>query len=367
MSDPIHNNSQEIDGSLLQLFQENFTNYFRSYLSHSTGIPYSGNIIIDNLNFGGNLGPNNNFEQLLVILRTSSGSYSIPFIVRRFESSQIVEMAPLATAVELTSELLLHEPIVLTPKLLYFSHAHLTMVFEGLPSEIVSFSLSPLNPSLRFYLAGRALAPIHGTDFYQIDHLHYRRREYSALNRLPILLEENKKELEYLLKANERSIRISYGGTQSYGNYSPDSVCIPQHDNINLDQNSPQIYLIDPSSLTVDVFTHDRMEDIANFFSWSILANFAVGWTGFDRTSIEDLLKQVGIDHFLKGYDDFFRAKTTIEVTDLYGEAHTLGYHLALKLLEMIPSGLKNNIITEEQILNLIEGVKGLLQVRFVI
>lgn len=353
----IEDNIQE---TILPILREHFDNYLRTQLKDETGIPHTGSITIEDISLGEMLGPRGDFGHLEVTVKTTVDSRRIPLVVKCFDPSRIVDMAPLANAVELMGQLLSQDTIVKTPKLLYFSHAQLAMFFEGLSPSVGPFFSSSIDYIQRYFHAGRTLALIHDYTFFQVDYSRYLRREFAAINHLPFLGLETKKELKQLFKANERNVKVSYGGTRSFGNYLPESLYISR---VNDPPSSPLVFVIDPSAMNFDTNSVDRFEDIANFFSWTALANLAM--VVLDRGSIEDFLSQLGVTHFLSGYNSIFEPKTTVKLSELYGEQHTFGYHLSLYLLEMMPSALKDGILTEDQIQNLIEGIKCLLQESF--
>lgn len=347
----------KLQGTILPIIKEHFENYLRSQLGAKTGVPYSGSLTIEDVSLGDMIGPHKDFGQLEVSVKTSIDTQNIPLIVKVFEPSRIVDMAPLASATESMKHIFSQDLIVNTPNLLYFSHGHLSMFFEAFPPSIGSFFSSSLDYAQRYALAGRALASIHGYTLFQIDYSRCRRREFTATSHLPSFALDRKKEFQDLFKAHERNVRVSYGGAHSYGNYLPSSLYISS----TIDQTStPQIFLIDPSELNVDENYFDRFEDIAKFFSQTALTNLAVEGS-LDRAGIDDFLSQLGIIHFIEGYNSIIEPRTTVRLTDLYGERHTFGYHLALQLLEMVPS----SGLTEDQIMNLLEGVKCLLQESF--
>lgn len=347
----------KLQETILPIIKEHFENYLRRQLGVKTGIPYSGSLTIEDVSLGDMIGPHKDFGQLEVLVKTSIGTQNLSLIVKVFEPSRIVDMAPLASAAESMKHIFSQGQIVNTPNLLYFSHGHLSMFFDGLPPSIGSFFSSSLDYAQRYALAGKALASIHGYTLYQIGYSRYLRREFSVTSHLPSFALDKKKEFEELFKAYERNFRVSYGGAHSYGSYLPSSLFISR----SIDQTStPQIYLIDPSELNVDDNSIDRFEDVAKFFAQTALTNLAVEGS-LDRGGIEDFLSQLGIVHFIEGYNSIFEPRTTVRLTDLYGESHTFGYHLALQLLEMVPS----SDLTENQITNLLEGVKCLLQESF--
>ncbi len=354
----IESNIQE---TILPILREHFDNYLRTQLKDETGIPYSGSIMIEDISLGEMLGPQGDFGHLDFTVKTTVDRRKIPLIVKCFDPSRIVDMAPLANAAEFMGQLLSEDTIVKMPRLLYFSHAQLAMFFEGLSSSIVPFFSSSIDFPQRYFHAGRALALIHDYTFFQVDYSRYLRKEFAAINHLPFFALETKGELKQLFKANERNVKVSYGGTRSFGNYLPENIYISR---VDTPPSSPQVFVIDPSAMNVDTNSVDRFEDITNFFSWTALANLAIGGV-LDREGIEDFLSQLGVTHFLSGYNSIFEPKTTVKLTELYGEQHTFGYHLSLCLLEMIPSALKDGILTEDQIHNLVEGIKCLLQEQF--
>jgi hypothetical protein len=360
--DLIESKIQEI---ILPIIQDHFENYLQNQLGSQTGVPYSGSLTIEGVSIGEMLGPYRDFGLLEVKVKSSIGTHQIPLIVKVFSPSRIVDMAPLANATESMKQIYSQDLIVNTPNLLYFSHGHLAMFFEALPPSIGSFFSSSLDYAQRYNLAGRALASIQGYTLYQVDYSRYLRREFAAISHLPsfALENDNDKELTDLFKANERNLKVSYGGARSCGNFLPDSLYIRRS---SAQTPAPEIFLIDPSSLNIDEHSTDRFEDIAHFFSRTALANLAVEGS-LDRAGIEDFIFQLGITHFIEGYDGVFEPRTTIRLLDLYGEKPTLGYQLALHLLEMIPSGRKDGTLTEDQVLNVIEGVKALLQEPFLI
>ncbi|MFX0115399.1 MAG: hypothetical protein ACFFB3_12690 [Candidatus Hodarchaeota archaeon] len=358
----IESKIQEI---IVPIIQEHFENYLQNQLGSRSGVPYSGRLTIEDVSVGEMLGPFRDFGQLEVKVKTSMGTHKVPLIVKVFEPSRIVDMAPLANATESMKQIYSQDSIVNTPNLLYFSHGHLAMFFEALPPSLGSFFSSSLDHAQRYSLAGRALASIQGYTLYQVDYSRYLRREFAAISHLPsfALENENDKEIADLFKSNERNLKVSYGGARSCGNFLPNSLYIPR----SSDQKStPEIFLIDPSLLNIDEHSLDRFEDIAYFFSRSALTNLAVEGS-LDRAGMEDFIFQLGITDFIEGYDSIFEPRTTVRLLDLYGEKPTLGYQLALRLLELIPLGLKDGSLTEEQTLNVIEGVKTLLQESFLI
>ena len=144
-NNPRHLIESGIQEVLLPLIKEHFESYLRSHVGRMTGINYSGSFVVEDLLLEDMIGPNEDFGLLKAIVRISSGTQEIPLIVKCFLQSQISGMAPLANAAQSVEGILAQDSLVKTLRLLHFSHADLSIFFEGIPFHLGSFAKSSLS------------------------------------------------------------------------------------------------------------------------------------------------------------------------------------------------------------------------------
>ena len=219
-----------------------------------------------------------------------------------------------------------------TPQLLYYSKEYKILVYEGLYAETFEQAKIPLEE--KYFLAGRALATIHGFDLKNIDLQRY----YTLLNKVfTSLMDQDviaKKRLEDLrdriVTEIEQKLFYSYGGGKYFGDFHSGNIMFTRIKekirNFNLKSDYVQVYLIDPEFTEdcTESTCNDRFEDIATFFSKELLQEYV------NSGNIKN--NRYLIDQFLNGYNSILR-KINIGIEDIYPQGSSFELQIILALL----------------------------------
>ncbi len=211
---------------------------------------------------------------------------------------------------------------IATPQVIF--HRDSVVIMEGL-SYALNFTTQLLPHLTKYFLAGRALAGVHGFKTGHAQSERYYAFVTKTLEYLPIS-DTQKNELRDLFASHLKNLESLFetSGTMAFGDFHPGNILF------NISTTHPKypllrIYLIDPEFLEEQV-SADRLEDISNFFVTEMISS-PLGISEETLLNIKPQLTQ-----FLRGYESILLSKG-LNIRSLYQQKNPLNFHLALSIV----------------------------------
>ncbi len=242
------------------------------------------------------------------------------------------------------------------PKILYKSSQNRCIIYEGIDG--LSFREAKLDLEDKDFLAGQALAAIHGIETGKLEVDSYKKLVLYLLS----VLEDSQLEEEILdlMLPYFKAMEKSNGATRIHGDYHQGNLLFSSED-IELAQNSlditntnVRVYVIDPEFIMEG---RDRNEDIGTFFAKPSIKEFQK--TG----SIENSKSK--IKSFIEGYNKVLKEIGSDKLlNDIFPAGLTIDFHMASYVLyDLVDKILSNQLTTySEEIKDKVKLLKLILK-----
>ena len=310
--------------NVLLALVENFREFLAGEVEKETGIePHL--IEIQDVHFVARAGRSARVNLVNVNFRSEHGVHKASLAVKFFKKREVKTnegqkkvLKEFERALALYSRLEGYEN-VRTPKALYRNPVERVIVYEGIRGH--SYLEVPMDRNKKAWLAGRALAMIHGSTIRAIDIERLQKLSAITVVKLPIS-KPKKEELLDLIKPQISLLESSSGGGMSFGDFHANNVMFSTVVREEEKRVEEITWVIDPEYFDPEDEHICRFEDVGTFYAIPALEEYVKFGT------LYEVYKD--IEAFLQGYDSFIVQETCITLEDLYPEGIPLDFHIAL-------------------------------------
>ncbi len=217
-------------------------------------------------------------------------------------------------------------PNTKTPRLLYKDPASSFLVYEGIDGT--EYIGADFPPSTKAYLAGRALAAVHGPNQNPIQIDRYEGLVAMSTVQLPGAGNQLKDIFLNLFGKHLRSLTTSNGGTTPFGDFHDGNLLFSQKSSkLGLTNTDPEgiiTWIIDPEYLE-EATGVSRFEDIGIFFSIFFFEEYEQTQS---ITKTQNYLQQ-----FIQGYDSAQRMWSAPSLKEMWPDGLPINFDVSLGLL----------------------------------